>query len=117
MAKTEKMTVAEALAKAALIEATLDAFEETAPETVAAMGGRDALARCSDMTCLGPMPRLDAEAWEAMSLEYEGRREYPSVRRRSAAPPAPRHDIGAQRAPRPLIRQLFGFGRQKTDTA
>lgn len=110
MAKTDKMSVAEALAKAELIEATLDAFEQTAPEAVAAMGGRDALARCSDMTCLGPMPRLDAEAWEAMSLEYEERREHPSVSRGRAAPRAPRHDIGAQPAPKPLIRKLFGFG-------
>lgn len=110
MAKTEKMTVAEALAKAELIEATLDAFEQTAPETVAAMGGRDALAKCSDMTCLGPMPRLDADTWQRMSLEYEERREHPSVSRGSTAAPAPRHDIGAQPAPKPLIRKLFGFG-------
>lgn len=77
----EKLTVAEALAKAELIEVTLDAFERTAPNAVALMGGRDALAKCSDMTCLGPMPRLGAETWEAMSLEYEDRREHASFNR------------------------------------
>lgn len=77
----EKLTVAEALAKAELIEVTLDAFEQTAPEAVALMGGRDALAMCSDMTCIGPMPRLGAETWQRMSLEYEGRREHASVNR------------------------------------
>ncbi|MDO9007473.1 MAG: hypothetical protein Q7U80_04560 [Thiobacillus sp.] len=81
----EKLTVAEALAKVNLIEATLDAFEQTAPETVAAMGGRDALAKCSEMTCIGPMPRLDAEAWEVMSREYEERREHASINRGSYA--------------------------------
>ncbi len=47
------------------------------------MGGRDALARRSEMTCIGPVPRLDAETWERMSQEYEGRREHGSVNRGS----------------------------------
>ncbi|HWP19529.1 MAG TPA: hypothetical protein VNO84_10400 [Burkholderiaceae bacterium] len=78
---SDKLSVAEALAKAEQIEVMLGAIEGTAPEAVAAMGGRDALARRSEMTCIGPVPRLDADEWERMSQEYEGRREHGSVNR------------------------------------
>ncbi len=78
---SEKLTVAEALAKAEQIDVMLGAIQATAPDAVAAMGGRDALARRSEMTCLGPVPRLDASEWERMSLEYEARREHGSVNR------------------------------------
>lgn len=78
---SDRLSVAEALAKAAQIEGMLDAIEGTAPDAVQAMGGRDALARASEMTCLGPVPRLDADEWERMSLEYEARREHGSVNR------------------------------------
>ena len=78
---SEKLTVAEALAKAEQIDVMLGAIQATAPDAVAAMGGRDALARRSEMTCLGPVPRLDAAEWERMSLEYEARREHGSVNR------------------------------------
>jgi len=77
----ENLTVAEALHKAEQIDAMLDAIGGTAPDAVAAMGGRDALARRSEMTCIGPVPRLDQDEWERMSLEYEGRRENGSVNR------------------------------------
>lgn len=77
----EKLTVAQALAKAELIDAVLDAFSATAPNAIAAMGGRDALARSSEMTCVGPMPRLDADEWERMSHEYEAWREHGSINR------------------------------------
>ena len=76
---SDKLSVAEALAKAEQIEVMLGAIEGTAPEAVAAMGGRDALR--SEMTCIGPVPRLDADEWERMSQEYEGRREHGSVNR------------------------------------
>lgn len=69
---SENLTVAEALHQAAQIEGMLDAIEGTSPDAVQAMGGRDALARRSEMTCIGPVPRLDAETWERMSQEYEG---------------------------------------------
>lgn len=72
--KAETLTVDEALAKLALIDVTLDAFETTAPKALAAFGGRDALLNASEMTCLGPMPRLDVATWEQMSREYESRR-------------------------------------------
>ena len=78
---SETLTVEEALLRAEQIDRNLDAFDETAPKAVAAMGGRDALARRSEMTCLGPVPRLDADEWERMSQEYEGRREHGSVNR------------------------------------
>ena len=70
-----------ALAKAEQIDVMLGAIQATAPDAVEAMGGRDALARRSEMTCLGPVPRLDAAEWERMSLEYEDRREHGSVNR------------------------------------
>lgn len=76
---SDRLSVAEALAKAEQIELMLGAIGGTAPEAVAAMGGRDVLARRSDMTCLGPVPRLDADEWERMSLEYEARREHGSI--------------------------------------
>ena len=78
---SEKLTVAEALAKAEQIDVMLGAIQATAPDAVAAMGGRDALARRSEMTCLGPVPRLDVAEWERMSLEYEDTREHGSVNR------------------------------------
>lgn len=78
---SEKLTVAEALMRAEQIDVMLGAIEGTAPEAVEAMGGRDALARRSEMTCIGPVPRLDADEWERMSQEYEGRREHGSVNR------------------------------------
>ena len=78
---SDKLTVAEALHKAEEIDAMLGAIQGTAPDAVEAMGGRDALARRSEMTCIGPVPRLDADEWERMSQEYEGRREHGSVNR------------------------------------
>ena len=78
---SDRLSVAEALAKAAQIEGMLGAIQGTAPEAVEAMGGRDALARRSEMTCLGPVPRLDVAEWERMSLEYEDKRANGSVNR------------------------------------
>ncbi|MBJ2165673.1 hypothetical protein IHV84_17220 [Acidovorax sp. IB03] len=72
----EPMTVAEALHRAEQIDRNLDAFEQTAPETVAALGGRDALSKRCEMTVIGPIPRIGAETWERMSREYEERREH-----------------------------------------
>lgn len=78
---SETLTVAEALQRAEQIDRNVDAFDETAPQTVAAMGGRDALAHSCEMTCIGPIPRIDADTWQAMSDEYEGRREHGAVNR------------------------------------
>lgn len=76
---SENLSVAEVVQRAAQIDAMLDAINDTAPDAIQAMGGRDTLARRSEMTCIGPVPRLDAETWERMSQEYEGRREHGSV--------------------------------------
>ncbi|MFL0336309.1 hypothetical protein [Stenotrophomonas maltophilia] len=78
---SENLTVAEALHKATQIDAMLSAIQGTAPDAVEAMGGRDALARNSEMTCIGPVPRLDQGEWERMSLEYEDKRANGSVNR------------------------------------
>ena len=71
-----KLSVAEALQAAALIDLSLAAFEETAPRAVAALGGREFLSRRSQMTCFGPVPRLTEEEWCSMSEEYEERRTH-----------------------------------------
>lgn len=78
---SEKLTVAEALLRAEMIDRNMDAFEQTAPETVAAMGGRDALSGRCEMTCVGPIPRIEADTWQAMSDEYEAGRANGSVNR------------------------------------
>jgi len=76
---SEKLSVAVALAKAEQIDVSLREIQQTAPESLAAIGGRDALARRSEMTCVGPVPRLDAATWQAMSDEYEDARQHGSV--------------------------------------
>ena len=77
----DMLTVEEVLARAEMIDRNMDAFEQTAPETVAALGGRDGLARSCEMTCIGPMPRVLADTWAAMSDEYEAGRQHGSVNR------------------------------------
>lgn len=78
---SENLTAAQVIQRAAQIDAMLDAINDTSPDAVQAMGGRDALARRSEITCIGPVPRLDADEWERMSEEYEGRREHGSINR------------------------------------
>lgn len=77
----DMLTVEEVLARAELIDRTIDAFDRTAPRTVADLGGRDGLARVSEMTCIGPIPRLPQDVWETMSAEYEGTRANGSLNR------------------------------------
>lgn len=76
MTKAKKLSVAEALEHAEMIEGTLDRFDETAPHAVKALGGRDVLAACSEMTCIGPVPRLDQETWAGISKEFQERRDW-----------------------------------------
>lgn len=78
MARTERLTVAEVLQQVEMIDRNLDAWESTAPQVVRDLGGRDALPHLSEMTCIGPVPRLDHETWEHASLEYEARRNSPA---------------------------------------
>lgn len=84
--RTRKLTVTEAIEAAMLIDIMMSAFEETAPETVAAIGGRDALARRSRMCCFGPVPQLTEAEWCAMSEEYEDNREHGRTGNRGEAP-------------------------------
>ena len=47
---SEKLTVAEALARAEMIDRSLDAWQGTAPQGIEEMGGRDAFADRFDNT-------------------------------------------------------------------
>lgn len=78
---SNNLTVEEVLRHAEMLELNLDALERSAPKAVAALGGRDALAKMCEPTCIGPIPRLDAETWARMSIEYEDRRDHGSVNR------------------------------------
>ncbi|WP_231866607.1 hypothetical protein [Metapseudomonas resinovorans] len=70
--------MAEVLERAEMIDRNLDAWECTSPNVVRELGGRDALPNLSEMTCIGPVPRLDQETWERASLEYECLRNSPA---------------------------------------
>ncbi len=78
---SEKLTAFEAIVFAEGIDQQLDAWEETAPQGVAAMGGRDAFAQRLETASiyLSPVPRLNAEEWERMSNEFEQGREHGSA--------------------------------------
>ena len=78
---SERLTVAEALARAEMIDRSLDAGQGTAPQGIEEMGGRDAFADRCEMACFGPVPRLDCEEWQRLSLEYEDRRANGSINR------------------------------------
>ncbi len=64
------LTVLETLAELSKIDRAMDALCATAPRAVEAMGGREALQSCCQMTCVGPVPRLTAEEWEPLSHEH-----------------------------------------------
>ncbi len=78
---SSNLTVEEVLRHAEMLDLNLDALERSAPQTVAALGGRDGLAKLCEATCIGPIPRLDAETWARLSIEYEDRREHGSTNR------------------------------------
>ena len=67
------LTVAETLARLDQIESLLDSVSESAPCAVMAMGGRAAIQACSQMTCVGLVPRFSEPAWEAMAAEHAER--------------------------------------------
>jgi hypothetical protein len=67
------LTAFDALARLSSIEIALDSLCETAPQAVAAMGGRDALLGLCQLTCVGPVPRLSEPAWERMAAEHAER--------------------------------------------
>lgn len=76
---SKNLTVEEVLMQAQMLDHNLDSFEQTAPQTVAALGGRDGLAKLCQHSCIGPVPRLDQVTWAAMSAEYEGLRADRSI--------------------------------------
>ncbi|PSD30143.1 hypothetical protein C7E12_09125 [Stenotrophomonas maltophilia] len=78
---SENLSVAEVMQRAAQIDAMLDAVNGTAPDAVQAMGGRDCLARRSEMTCIGPVPADGRQA------ARQGR-GHGSIGRRPAGEPA-----------------------------
>ncbi|GAB2491257.1 hypothetical protein [Arenimonas alkanexedens] len=69
-APRKSLTAAEALAKIELIDKTIAAMVATAPLTFAALGGPKALAALCQNTCVGPIPRLTVQAWEAAAREH-----------------------------------------------
>lgn len=82
------LSPAEALAKLAMIDASLDAFCSTAPRTVEALGGRDRLLSVSQFTCVGPIPRLSADDWALMSYEHrENQRDQNTAARELSGTP------------------------------
>ena len=76
---SKNLTVDEVLKQAAMLDRNLDAFELTAPMTVADLGGRDGLSKQCELTCIGPLPRLTQDTWAAMSAEYEANRPDQSI--------------------------------------
>jgi hypothetical protein len=64
-----RLTVDRALAVLIQIEDTMAAFVDTAPHTVAEMGGVEALIARSRMTAIGPIPTFTVEEWAAMASE------------------------------------------------
>lgn len=116
MARTDRLTVAEALAQAQLIDDALKAWEQTAPEFVASVGGTDKLARMSEMTCIGPVPRLDEATWQRASDEHLERWERSAHERAAYAPAPSLREIvlpgDGSPAPSPPKRSRWGlFGR------
>lgn len=68
-------SVGDALRMLKMIDVGLDNVCATAPKTVAAIGGRDAIKRACEMTCVGPVPRIEPELWSAMAAEHVERQK------------------------------------------
>jgi hypothetical protein len=64
------LSITETLQVLAKIDASLASIERTAPSAFAAFGGRDAIQARSQMTCIGPIPRLTSEQWEMFATEH-----------------------------------------------
>lgn len=63
------LSIDQALAKLAAVEAVAAAFVETAPNAVARIGGTEGIvARCR-MTAIGPVPSLTVDEWSVMAAE------------------------------------------------
>lgn len=64
------LSVTEALAALDGIDRSMDAYEKTAPAAFKALGGREALLAVSQMTCVGPVPRMDTDQWAPLAAEH-----------------------------------------------
>lgn len=64
------LTVAEALAALDGIDRCMDAYERTAPAAFEAFGGRLAMLAVSQVTCVGPVPRLNTHQWAPLAAEH-----------------------------------------------
>lgn len=71
---TRGLSAREAMAELDRIDRAIAAYVETAPEAVEAMGGRAALRRIAEPTCVGPVPRFSVEEWSAVATEHAARR-------------------------------------------
>ena len=70
MESNKTLSVLDALRALEMIEGSLDAFVDSAPVAVEAMGGRDAIQKLSQMTCIGPVPRFSVDQWTHMAEEH-----------------------------------------------
>src|SRR5229473_6160385 len=65
-----RLSVADALAGLAAIEAIAAIFVVTAPEAAARMGSAEGIVARAEMTGIGPMPRFTVDEWSAMAREH-----------------------------------------------
>lgn len=64
------LSPAAALAALEVIDQAVDALVATAPRAVERLGGREAMLRRCQMTCIGPVPRLETSEWSALAEEH-----------------------------------------------
>lgn len=67
---TSGLSPGTALAVLVLMDASLDAFCASAPRAVAEVGGSEAVRATCRMTCVGLVPSLPDDAWEAAATEH-----------------------------------------------
>lgn len=64
------LSVRQVLAELDGIERSIGSYERGTPRAFEAFGGREALLRRSEATCVGPIPRLTNDEWQVFSLEH-----------------------------------------------
>lgn len=72
--QSEPLTAEQVLHQLAVIEQVPAIWQNTCPRFIEALGGPDELLRRSEMTCVGPIPRLTNEEWEKASREFQDNR-------------------------------------------
>lgn len=63
------LSVKQVLAELDGIERSIGSYERGTPRAFKAFGGREALLRRSEATCVGPIPRLTNEEWATFAAE------------------------------------------------